>query len=150
MIERLNEATREFIRRHRTQRVEELALKGCRDSQVDLKEALVQIAGWQMARTKLPLWAETEGILFPPHLSMEQCSGLIAARLKRWAIGQTMREEALLRKEETHPGEERAEENLSKEAEKSEKKFSRKAERIFSEKTEEIFSEEAEKSENNF
>ena len=81
---------------------------------------------------------------------MEQCSGLIAARLKRWAIGQTMREEALLRKEETHPGEERAEENLSKEAEKSEKKFSRKAERIFSEKTEEIFSEEAEKSENNF
>lgn len=150
MIERLNEATREFIRRHRTQRVEELALKGCRDSQVDLKEALVQIAGWQMARTKLPLWAETEGILFPPHLSMEQCSGLIAARLKRWAIGQTMREEALLRKEETHPGEERAEENLSKETEKSEKKFSRKAERIFSEKTEEIFSEEAEKSENNF
>lgn len=150
MIERLNEATREFIRRHRTQRVEELALKGCRDSQVDLKEALVQIAGWQMARTKLPLWAETEGILFPPHLSMEQCSGLIAARLKRWAIGQTMREEALLRKEETPPGEERAEENLSKEAEKSEKKFSRKAERIFSEKTEEIFSEEAEKSENNF
>lgn len=173
MIERLNEATWEFIRQHRTQRVEDLALKGCRDSQVDLKEALVQIAGWQMARTKLPLWAETEGILFPPHLSMEQCSGLIAARLKRWAIGQTMREEALLRKEETHPGEEetnllkeqsflkeavrmrekthsrkeRAEENLSEEAEEKCSKEAEKSEEEFSEKAEEKFSKKSEKSE---
>lgn len=157
MIERLNEATREFIRQHRTQQVEDLALKGCRDSQVDLKEALVQIAGWQMARTKLPLWAETEGILFPPHLPMEQCSGLIAARLKRWAIGQTMREEALLRKEETHPGEEETnllkEQSFLKEAVRMREKTHPREERVeenLSEEAEEKCSEEAEKSENNF
>ncbi|MEW5208239.1 hypothetical protein, partial [Bacillus cereus] len=28
----------------------------------------------KMARTKLPRWASIDGIIYPPHISMEQCS----------------------------------------------------------------------------
>lgn len=44
--------------------------------------ALDQIAGWQTARKKLPSWAAVDGILYPPHLSMEQCSSEQTARYK--------------------------------------------------------------------
>lgn len=33
-----------------------------------------QIRGWQTARTKLPSWADCDDIIYPPHISMEQCS----------------------------------------------------------------------------
>ncbi len=52
----------------------ELALQGGRYPEVDMAFALNQIAGWQTARTKLPSWAECADIIYPPHLSMEQCS----------------------------------------------------------------------------
>lgn len=82
----LNDATRRFILLHRTENVRELALRGCRDGEVELREALVQIAGWQQARTKLPRWAATEGLLYPPHLSLEQCSSELTALYKRTII----------------------------------------------------------------
>ena len=44
--------------------------------------ALDQIEGWQRARTKLPEWASKEGIIFPPHISMEQCSSERTAKYK--------------------------------------------------------------------
>ena len=44
--------------------------------------ALDQIEGWQRARTKLPEWASEEGIIFPPHISMEQCSSEATAKYK--------------------------------------------------------------------
>lgn len=50
--------------------------------EVDMPFALDQISGWQAARRKLPTWAATEGLLFPPHLSMEQCSSETTARYK--------------------------------------------------------------------
>lgn len=78
----MNEATRSFILAHRTEDVRQLALQGSRHAEVDLHEALVQIAGWQQARTKLPQWAATEGLLYPPHLSMEQCSSQYTALYK--------------------------------------------------------------------
>ena len=70
----INEATISFVRAHRIEDVRTLALKAKRDSDVDLPWALDQIQGWQTARHKLPLWAATDGIIYPPHLSMEQCS----------------------------------------------------------------------------
>ena len=85
----LNEATLAFIRQHRTEDVRQLALRGCRQAEVDLREALVQIAGWQQARTKLPDWAATEGVLYPPHLSMEQCSSQLTATYKQTIIQRT-------------------------------------------------------------
>jgi 16S rRNA G966 N2-methylase RsmD len=54
----------------------------CKESDVDVPMALVQIAGWQTAVRKVPRWSETSGILYPPHLSLEQCSSEVTARYK--------------------------------------------------------------------
>ena len=62
------------MREHREEDVRALALKARRDGDVDLPWALDQIQGWQTARRKLPTWAVINGIVYPPHLSMEQCS----------------------------------------------------------------------------
>jgi len=43
---------------------------------------LDQLTGWQTARTKLPSWAANEDIIYPPHLSMEQCSSEQTAEYK--------------------------------------------------------------------
>ena len=68
----MNEATRDFIRNHAEADVRQLALQGTKDPEVDLTYALEQIAGRQMARTKIPSWAAVEGMIYPPHLAMEQ------------------------------------------------------------------------------
>ncbi len=78
----MNEATREYIKIHGHEDVRQLALRGTKDPEVDLTEALQQIAGRQTARKKLPSWADREGIIYPPHLSMEQCSSEQTARYK--------------------------------------------------------------------
>ena len=69
-----NDATIEFVKEHRNDDVRLLALQTRRDGDVDLPWALDQIQGWQTARRKLPTWADIDGIFYPPHLSMEQCS----------------------------------------------------------------------------
>lgn len=66
--------TDEFIKKFRSEDIRQLALQGSRYPEVDMPFALNQIAGWQTARTKLPSWASCDGIIYPPHLSMEQCS----------------------------------------------------------------------------
>ena len=77
-----NKATCDFIHEHDEADVRQLALKGTKDPDVDLPFALEQIAGRQKARSKLPSWAAIDGIVYPPHLSMEQCSSEQAARYK--------------------------------------------------------------------
>ena len=83
----LNEATRDYIRQHLDADVRRLALQGGRDPEVDLPLALEQIAGRQKARTKIPSWAAIDGILYPPHLSMEQCSSEQTAQYKAKMAG---------------------------------------------------------------
>ena len=78
----MNDATLAFIHRHRTDDVHSLALKAHGHDDVDLPMALQQIAGWQTARRKLPSWACIDGLHYPPHLSMEQCSSEDTARYK--------------------------------------------------------------------
>ena len=78
----MNDATRQFIHDHRLEDVRQLALKGKGAAEVDMPFALRQIAGWQTARTKLPSWAAVDGIIYPPHLNMEQCSSEATARYK--------------------------------------------------------------------
>ena len=84
----MNQATLDFIRKHAKTDVRQLALQGTRDPEIDLSFALEQIAGWQKARTKLPSWAAVEGMLYPPHLSMEQCSSEQTARYKASLAGE--------------------------------------------------------------
>ena len=77
-----DESTRAFVRQHRTDDVRQLALQNSGKAVVNLPFVLDQIAGWQMARTKLPAYAAHEGIVYPPHLNMEQCSSEATARYK--------------------------------------------------------------------
>ncbi|MBW3079156.1 class I SAM-dependent methyltransferase [Bifidobacterium simiiventris] len=74
--------TARFVAEHRLENVRDLALKAKRADGLDLPFALDQIAGWQTARGKLPQWAACEGIVYPPHISMEQCSSEFTARYK--------------------------------------------------------------------
>ena len=83
----MNEATREFVREHRDEDVRQLALRGTKDPEVDLAMALQQIDGRRRALEKLPSWAAVEGIIWPPHLSMEQCSSEQTARYKAEVAG---------------------------------------------------------------
>lgn len=81
-MNQISPETQTFIREHRQDDVRALALQANKYPQVDMAEAVVQIAGWQIAEKKVPLWARTEGILYPRHLSMEQCSSEVTARYK--------------------------------------------------------------------
>lgn len=59
---------------------------------VDLKAALVQIAGHRIAAVKLPDWASFPRLLYPVHLSMEQCTGqplalYKSALVREWLCG---------------------------------------------------------------
>ena len=77
-----DEKTRLFITTHRQDDVRKLALQASRHPDVDMPYALCQIAGWQMARQKIPTWADIDDIVYPQHLSMEQCSSEHTARYK--------------------------------------------------------------------
>ena len=70
----MNQATLDFIRQHQDDDVRQLAFLGSKYPEVDMPFALDQIRGRKMARTKLPRWASIDGIIYPPHISMEQCS----------------------------------------------------------------------------
>ena len=72
--ERMNQATLDFIRQHQDDDVRQLAFLGSKYPEVDMPFALDQIRGRKMARVKLPRWASIDGIIYPPHISMEQCS----------------------------------------------------------------------------
>lgn len=64
----------EFIKLHERDDVRQLALKAHSVEGIDLPYCLDQIAGRQMAMRKLPSWAAVDSIVYPPHISMEQCS----------------------------------------------------------------------------
>ena len=83
----MNQATLDFIREHAEADVRQLALRKAKNPEVDLMVALEQIAGRQKARTKIPSWAAREGMIYPPHLSMEQCSSEQTARYKAGVAG---------------------------------------------------------------
>lgn len=82
----MNRATKEFILKHAKEDVRRLALQAKRYPDVDMQEAIKQIAGRQIATRKIPSWAACEEILYPVHLSMEQCSSETTARYKKQII----------------------------------------------------------------
>ena len=72
----------EYILRHRNDDVRELALEKVPGG-VDRLFVLRQIEGWQLSLRKLPMWAHTSGLHYPPRLSLEQCSSEHTALYKR-------------------------------------------------------------------
>ena len=87
----MNQATLDFIRNNAGADVRQLALQGGRHPEVDLTYALEQIAGRQKAAAKLPSWAAVDGIVYPKHLSMEQCSSEQTAKYKAGIVGKGQR-----------------------------------------------------------
>lgn len=79
---KLSAETLHFIEEHLSDDVCNLALQAGKRTSVDMPAALTQIAGYQIASNKLPTWSRTKGILYPRHLSLEQCSSEATARYK--------------------------------------------------------------------
>lgn len=78
---KLNEITKQFIRENLNADVPTLALKKAPVG-TDVSLALRQIAARQLLMKKVPSWAENEDLLFPAHLSIEQCSSEASAKYK--------------------------------------------------------------------
>ena len=73
--------TRQFIEEHLNDDVHELALKHS-NAKVDMALALRQIEARQLLRKKVPSWSNNPDLLFPAHLSIEQCSSEASANYK--------------------------------------------------------------------
>lgn len=77
----MNAATRQFIESHLNDDVRQLALSKFPDD-VDKTLALNQIEARQILSKKVPSWASNPDLLFPRHLSLEQCSSELTAKYK--------------------------------------------------------------------
>lgn len=78
----LNDATRLFIENHIRDDIRQLALKKT-PTDVDKILALSQIEARQTLSKKVPSWASNPDLLFPRHLSLEQCSSELTAKYKK-------------------------------------------------------------------
>jgi 16S rRNA G966 N2-methylase RsmD len=77
----MNTATRDFIESHLKDDVRQLALQKFPDD-VDKMLVLNQIEARQLLSKKVPYWASNPDLLFPKHLSLEQCSSELTAKYK--------------------------------------------------------------------
>ena len=77
----MNQETRQYIAQHLNDDINSLALKKTAP-EVDKKLALQQIEARQKLKDKVPSWADNDDMLFPPRLSIEQCSSELTARYK--------------------------------------------------------------------
>lgn len=79
--------TLDFISAHQNDDVAKLALKFSSNKDIDIRAALQQIEGRQIAKVKLPTFANAENIVYPVKLSMEQCSSEKTALYKQSVAG---------------------------------------------------------------
>lgn len=63
-----------FIEEHEKDDTRTLALQSGRYPNIDMPFAIQQIAGRQIAKTKIPTWYASDEIIYPKHISLEQCS----------------------------------------------------------------------------
>ena len=77
----MDTATRDFIEKHLKDDVRQLALQKFPDD-VDKMLVLNQIEARQLLSKKVPSWASNPDLLFPKHLSIEQCSSELTAKYK--------------------------------------------------------------------
>ncbi len=82
----MNTVLSEFVQAHLDDDLCELALKGSRYPQIDMPQALVQIAGYQAIRQKVPQWYAYPDLCFPPKLSLEQASSETTAQYKKSVV----------------------------------------------------------------
>ena len=77
----MDTATRDFIEKHLKDDVRQLALQKFPDD-VDKMLVLNQIETRQLLSKKVPSWASNPDLLFPKHISIEQCSSELTAKYK--------------------------------------------------------------------
>ncbi len=78
----LHKDIQNFITRNLTIPIQELDLRKNPFVEVDYKQILNQIEAKARAKDKLPTWFETENIIYPPKLSIEQTSSETTAQHK--------------------------------------------------------------------
>ncbi|MDR1810789.1 MAG: RsmD family RNA methyltransferase [Prevotella sp.] len=78
----LDNALLEFVGRHENDELTTLALQADRYPAINMPLAIRQIAGRQIACRKLSAWYANNGVVYPPHLALEQCSSELTARYK--------------------------------------------------------------------
>lgn len=78
----LSQELKKFVKEHEYDDIHELALQAKQYSGIDIRLAIRQIAGRKIAREKIPAWYTLDSILYPQHISMEQCSSEQTARYK--------------------------------------------------------------------
>ncbi|HWV33014.1 MAG TPA: hypothetical protein VN038_25305 [Dyadobacter sp.] len=87
----LTEAEIAFIREHLHDNPGELILKAGKFRGLDVKKLAGQIQSRQKALKKLPEWSADENLIFPPALSVEQCSSEATAHYKAGIVsGKTL------------------------------------------------------------
>ncbi len=74
--------TKQFILQNLNHDLVDLALKAKNFPEIDIPFAISQIQGMRKAKGKLPTWLENEQVVFPPKISMEQCSSEETAKFK--------------------------------------------------------------------
>lgn len=77
----LNKEVQDFVRNFEDT-VSKLAFAGTPFEDVTVQELIQQIESRKKAEKKLPTWFDTENILFPPKLNLEQTSSEITAKYK--------------------------------------------------------------------
>lgn len=82
MIELLQPEIQKFIDDHINDQPAELMLKASQFPDWPMKAIVEQIAAKKKAKTKLPEWFSTQGLIWPVAISMEQCSSEITAEYK--------------------------------------------------------------------
>ncbi len=82
----LTAAEKIFVVEHKDDDVRALAFKMKEAADFNPKYVLQQIAGIQAIRRKMPHWADNQDIVYPAHLSLEQCSSEMTANYKRGII----------------------------------------------------------------
>lgn len=83
MIEQiLKPEVQKFIKEHENQDPFSLSLRYKEIFDIPVKLIAAQIAARQKAKGKLPEWYDAQGIIFPPLISMEQCSSEATAKYK--------------------------------------------------------------------
>jgi len=83
----LKTAVQEFIRTHEDDDPASLMLQAKKFPSIPMKEVVLQIQSRKKAKSKLPKWFSTNNIVFPPVLSLEQCSSEITAQYKSTLVG---------------------------------------------------------------
>ena len=78
----LKEEIFNFVQKHKDDDIHKLLLSKQELSGEELKFAVQQIEGRQRVKNKLPEWYNTPRILYPVHLSLEQCSSAETAKYK--------------------------------------------------------------------